>query len=148
MCLSSVYKEKALGDNDMDVIYLNGWVAVYQFMASLLFAVPSAYAIGLPVSVSIDGVAVLRCVSVGCQLCSVSPFIFGGCLAPPEEPGSWLNFLFAPRRRSLQRADAADSLPCAPGTILGTCARLPSFFTHGRATSICLSVRGQRTRFA
>lgn len=51
MCLSSVYKEKALGDDDMDVIYLNGWVAVYQFMASLLFAVPSAYAIGLPVSV-------------------------------------------------------------------------------------------------
>lgn len=51
MCLSSVYKEKALGDDDMDVIYLNGWVAVYQFMASLLFAVPSAYAMGLPVSV-------------------------------------------------------------------------------------------------
>lgn len=51
MCLSSVYKEKALGDDDMDVIYLNGWVAVFQFMASLLFAVPSAYAMGLPVSV-------------------------------------------------------------------------------------------------
>lgn len=51
MCLSSVYKEKALGDDDMDVIYLNGWVAVYQFLASLLFAVPSAYAMGLPVSV-------------------------------------------------------------------------------------------------
>ncbi|CAM9248360.1 unnamed protein product [Laminaria digitata] len=50
MCLSSVYKEKALGDDDMDVIYLNGWVAVYQFLASLLFAVPSAYAMGLPVS--------------------------------------------------------------------------------------------------
>ncbi|CAN0197416.1 unnamed protein product, partial [Discosporangium mesarthrocarpum] len=50
MCLSSVYKEKALGDDDMDVIYLNGWVAVFQFLASLLFAVPSAYAMGLPVS--------------------------------------------------------------------------------------------------
>lgn len=53
MCLSSVYKEKALGDDDMDVIYLNGWVAVFQFLASLLFAVPSAYAMGLPVSVSV-----------------------------------------------------------------------------------------------
>lgn len=51
MCLSSVYKEKALGDDDMDVIYLNGWVAVFQFLASLLFAVPSAYAMGLPVAV-------------------------------------------------------------------------------------------------
>ncbi|CAM9849302.1 unnamed protein product [Pylaiella littoralis] len=50
MCLSSVYKEKALGDDDMDVIYLNGWVAVFQFLASLLFAVPSAYAMGLPVA--------------------------------------------------------------------------------------------------
>lgn len=52
MCLSSVYKEKTLGDDDMDVIYLNGWVAVFQFMASLLFAVPSAYAMGLPINVS------------------------------------------------------------------------------------------------
>lgn len=52
MCLSSVYKEKALGDDDIDVIYLNGWVAVFQFMVSLLFAVPSAYAVGLPVTVS------------------------------------------------------------------------------------------------
>lgn len=52
MCLSSVYKEKALGDDDMDVIYLNGWVAVFGFMSSLVFAAPSAYAMGLPVSVS------------------------------------------------------------------------------------------------
>jgi CRT-like, chloroquine-resistance transporter-like len=49
MCLSSVYKEKALGEADIDVIFLNGWVAVYQFCASVLFAVPSAYAMGLPV---------------------------------------------------------------------------------------------------
>ncbi|CAM9685374.1 unnamed protein product, partial [Phaeothamnion confervicola] len=49
MCLSSVYKEQALGELDIDVIYLNGWVAVYQFSASVLFAVPSAIAMGLPV---------------------------------------------------------------------------------------------------
>ncbi|CAM9824553.1 unnamed protein product [Ascophyllum nodosum] len=50
MCLSSVYKEKALGDDDIDVIFLNGWVAIFQFLSGLLFAVPSAYAMGLPVS--------------------------------------------------------------------------------------------------
>lgn len=60
MCLSSVYKEKALGDDDMDVIYLNGWVAVFQFMASLLFAVPSAYAMGLPVAVSMHALVLAR----------------------------------------------------------------------------------------
>lgn len=59
MCLSSVYKEKALGDDDIDVIYLNGWVAVFQFLAGLVFAAPSAYAMGLPVSVSIH-----RCLGV------------------------------------------------------------------------------------
>lgn len=69
MCLSSVYKEKALGDDDMDVIYLNGWVAVFQFMASLLFAVPSAYAMGLPVSVS--GALELWC-------CLAKLFVFWG----------------------------------------------------------------------
>ena len=53
MCLSSVYKEKALGDDDIDVIFLNGWVAIFQFLSGLLFAVPSAYAMGLPVSVNI-----------------------------------------------------------------------------------------------
>ena len=30
MCLSSVYKEKALGEQDVGVIFLNGWVAVFQ----------------------------------------------------------------------------------------------------------------------
>ena len=32
MCLSSVYKEKALGEMEIDVVYLNGWVAIYQFL--------------------------------------------------------------------------------------------------------------------
>jgi hypothetical protein len=30
MTLSSVYKEMALGDRDLDPIFLNLWVAVYQ----------------------------------------------------------------------------------------------------------------------
>jgi drug/metabolite transporter (DMT)-like permease len=50
MTLSSVYKEKALGDVDIDVVYLNGWVAVYQFLTCIPFAIPSAYAVGLTVS--------------------------------------------------------------------------------------------------
>jgi drug/metabolite transporter (DMT)-like permease len=49
MTLSSVYKEKALGETEIDVVYLNGYVAIYQFLLSLLLAVPSAYASGLTV---------------------------------------------------------------------------------------------------
>jgi len=44
MTLSSVYKEKALGETEIDVVYMNGWVAVYQCIISLALAVPSAYA--------------------------------------------------------------------------------------------------------
>eukprot|EP01006_Ploeotia_vitrea_P039074 TRINITY_DN66311_c4_g11_i2.p1 TRINITY_DN66311_c4_g11~~TRINITY_DN66311_c4_g11_i2.p1 ORF type:complete len:291 (-),score=134.03 TRINITY_DN66311_c4_g11_i2:7-879(-) len=35
MCLSSVYKEKALGEVEIDAVYLNGWVAVFQFLAAI-----------------------------------------------------------------------------------------------------------------
>jgi drug/metabolite transporter (DMT)-like permease len=42
MCLSSVYKEKALGDTEIDAVYMNGWIAVFQFMAALPLLVPSA----------------------------------------------------------------------------------------------------------
>eukprot|EP00123_Amoebidium_parasiticum_P008162 comp18615_c0_seq1/m.20194 comp18615_c0_seq1/g.20194 ORF comp18615_c0_seq1/g.20194 comp18615_c0_seq1/m.20194 type:complete len:563 (-) comp18615_c0_seq1:175-1863(-) len=44
MTLSSIYKEKALGDQEIDPIYLNGWIAVWQFVACLVFVIPSAYA--------------------------------------------------------------------------------------------------------
>jgi hypothetical protein len=44
MTLSSVYKEKALGETEIDVVYLNGWVAVYQLIVTLIFAVPCGYA--------------------------------------------------------------------------------------------------------
>ena len=30
MCLSSIYKEKSLGDTDLDPVYLNAWIAVFQ----------------------------------------------------------------------------------------------------------------------
>lgn len=49
MTLSSVYKEKAMGDVDIDVIYLNGWVAVFQFLVSIPLAIPAAYASNLTI---------------------------------------------------------------------------------------------------
>jgi hypothetical protein len=50
MCMSSVYKEKALGETEIDVVYLNGWVAVYQFLFSIPLCVPSAAVINMAVT--------------------------------------------------------------------------------------------------
>ena len=47
--LSSVYKEKALGETDVDVIYMNGWIAIWQFAICLPLAIPSAWASSLTV---------------------------------------------------------------------------------------------------
>lgn len=47
MCLSSVYKEKALGEVDIDVVYLNGWVSVFQAIVSIPLSFPSASISGL-----------------------------------------------------------------------------------------------------
>lgn len=44
MCLSSIYKEVALGDTDLDPVYLNAWIAVFQFLFSVPLAVPAAIA--------------------------------------------------------------------------------------------------------
>ncbi|KNC82522.1 hypothetical protein SARC_05195 [Sphaeroforma arctica JP610] len=45
MTLSSVYKEEALGDQEIDPIYLNGWVAVWQLLVGLPLAIPAAYTV-------------------------------------------------------------------------------------------------------
>jgi hypothetical protein len=50
MCLSSVYKEKALGETEIDVVYLNGWVAIFQFLVAIPLCIPTAYATGLGLS--------------------------------------------------------------------------------------------------
>jgi len=50
MILSSVYKEKALGEQEIDVVYLNGYVAIFQFLISIPLAIPSAYATNLTLS--------------------------------------------------------------------------------------------------
>ena len=44
MALNAVYKEKALGRHNMNGMYLNGWVAFYQFWFSIVLSVPSIYA--------------------------------------------------------------------------------------------------------
>ena len=49
MC--SVYKEKALGDVDIDPVYMNGWVAVYQFLFSIPLLIPSAIASNVSIQV-------------------------------------------------------------------------------------------------
>lgn len=49
MTLSSVYKEIALGETELDAVYLNGWVAVFQFGFSILLAIPASMASSPPV---------------------------------------------------------------------------------------------------
>lgn len=49
--LSSVYKEIALGETEIDPMYLNGWVAVFQFGISLALCVPSSLASSPPVPI-------------------------------------------------------------------------------------------------
>ena len=51
MALSSVYKEMALGETELDPIYLNGWIAVFQLLFSLVLCVPSSLASTPPVPI-------------------------------------------------------------------------------------------------
>lgn len=51
MALSSVYKEIALGETQLDPIFLNGWICVFQFIFSILMAVPASLASSPPVPV-------------------------------------------------------------------------------------------------
>ncbi|CAN0464363.1 unnamed protein product, partial [Discosporangium mesarthrocarpum] len=57
MALSSVYKEIALGESELDPIYLNGrvrrkvsWIAVFQFLLAIPLAFPAALALDPPIS--------------------------------------------------------------------------------------------------
>lgn len=50
MCLSSVYKEKALGETEIDVMYLNGWVAIFQFLIAIPLCVPTSWVQNTPIS--------------------------------------------------------------------------------------------------
>jgi drug/metabolite transporter (DMT)-like permease len=44
MCLSSVYKEISLGETELDPVFLNGWIAIFQFLLSIPLTLPSGYA--------------------------------------------------------------------------------------------------------
>jgi hypothetical protein len=41
ICASELYKEVSLRDVDMDIVYLNGWVALFQFFFTIPAAVPA-----------------------------------------------------------------------------------------------------------
>lgn len=50
MTLSTIYKQIALDDGtELDPIYLNGWIAIYQFLFSLIVAVPAGMFASPPV---------------------------------------------------------------------------------------------------
>lgn len=42
ICLSSVFKEKTLGEAELDAVYLNGWIAVFQFLFAIPLTFPAA----------------------------------------------------------------------------------------------------------
>ena len=56
MAVSSVYKEMALDDVDIDVVYLNGWVALFQLLAAVPLLYPSALSQSIPASEVWDNV--------------------------------------------------------------------------------------------
>ena len=85
MALSSVYKEIALGDQQLDPIFLNGWIAVFQFLFSVVLCVPASLASEPPVPVPElpenlwDG---MRCyVGVNSQVCSATDDDSGACVS-------------------------------------------------------------------
>ena len=50
MTLSSIYKEIALGqDMELDPVYMNGWIAIFQFIFSILLVVPAGMASSPPI---------------------------------------------------------------------------------------------------
>lgn len=49
--LSTVYKEIALGETELDPIYLNGWIAVFQFGFSLMLCIPASLTSTPPVPI-------------------------------------------------------------------------------------------------
>ena len=50
MALSSVYKEIALNDVDLDVIFMNGWIALFQLLFSVPLLLPATWASNIPIA--------------------------------------------------------------------------------------------------
>lgn len=57
MCLSSVYKEKALGELEIDIMFLNGWVAIFQFLIAIPLCIPSSAVQSIPPSGILPNIA-------------------------------------------------------------------------------------------
>lgn len=85
MCLSSVYKEKALGETEIDVVYLNGWVAVFQFLFAIPLCIPSSQVINIPLS-------------------GILPNLYGGALC-------WMGIDTITEQTGGQNADDCSSAP-------------------------------------
>lgn len=49
MTLSSIYKEIALGETDLDPILLNGYIAFFQFACSVVLSIPAGLAASPPI---------------------------------------------------------------------------------------------------
>jgi len=89
MCLSSVYKEKALEETDINVIYLNGWVALYNFTTMAFVQLPICYFMGLlPRNVPLNFYQGMQCLvgkdppSMSLASTGVDLEAFGCSLAP------------------------------------------------------------------
>eukprot|EP00591_Stephanopyxis_turris_P009232 CAMPEP_0195511392 /NCGR_PEP_ID=MMETSP0794_2-20130614/3725_1 /TAXON_ID=515487 /ORGANISM="Stephanopyxis turris, Strain CCMP 815" /LENGTH=476 /DNA_ID=CAMNT_0040638977 /DNA_START=67 /DNA_END=1497 /DNA_ORIENTATION=- len=50
MAISSILKERALEENEIDVIYLNGWVGIFQTLFSFVLSIPAGLTSSPPVS--------------------------------------------------------------------------------------------------
>ncbi|GMI48002.1 hypothetical protein TrCOL_g637 [Triparma columacea] len=96
---SSVYKEKALGTVDIDVTYLNGWVALFQFLFALPLAIPSAYASNLTIPEipqnMIDGARCALGQSFSFVSDSTSNLMYNDCSMAPFYVSSYLFFNLA-----------------------------------------------------
>ena len=78
MCLSSVYKEKALGEVDIDVVYLNGWVSVFQSLVAIPLSIPSAYASGMTIDDIIPNMVIFY---------TIAGILYILCLNEPRSEG-------------------------------------------------------------
>eukprot|EP00946_MAST-07B_sp_MAST-7B-sp1_P005121 g5121.t1 len=111
MCLSSVFKEKALGETEIDVIYLNGWVAIFQLLFTIVMAVPAAYTSGLTVEdVPANFIGGIKC--------------YGGINSNSPGPNgtTFINSLHGgPHRCTFEKNGGSDGLPqcddCASSTL-------------------------------
>ena len=101
MCLSSVFKEKALGETEIDVIYLNGWVAIFQLLFTIVMAVPAAYTSGLTVEdVPANFIGGIKC--------------YGGINSNSPGPNgtTFINSLHGgPHRCTFEKNGGSDGLP-------------------------------------